>query len=131
VAARGVRTVAADGALRDHPYSSVRTADGGLGWVSGVLPYDRDGSVVLERDAALTAALRVLAERVTAAGATLADVVKVTAYLVDLGWRDALNEAWLATFEEPRPARTAVEVRALPRGAPIELDAVIHVAREA
>jgi len=126
---RGVRTVAADGSIADHPYSSVRTADGAVGWVSGVLPYDCDGAVVLERDAALAAALRVLDERVTAAGATLSDVVKVTVYLADLGWRDALNAAWLATFDDPRPARTAVEVQALPRGAPIELDAVIHMAR--
>lgn len=129
MAARSVRTVRADGG-HDHPYSSVRTADGAVGWVSGVLPYDRDGSVVFEREAALSAALRVLDERVTAAGANLSDVVKVTVYLVDLGWRDALNEAWLSTFDEPRPARTAVEVQALPRGAPIELDAVVHVRRE-
>jgi enamine deaminase RidA (YjgF/YER057c/UK114 family) len=131
VVAHDVRTVAADGSIEDHPYSSVRTADGAVGWVSGVLPYDRDGSVVVERDAAVAAVLRVLDERVSAAGATLGDVVKVTAYLVDLGWRDALNAAWLATFDDPRPARTAVEVQALPRGAPIELDAVIHVVREA
>lgn len=128
---RGVRTMAADGDLCDHPYSSVRTADGVLGWVSGVLPYDTEGEVVMARDAALAAALRVLDERVTAAGASLDDVVKVTTYLVDLGWRDALNEAWLEWFAEPRPARTAVEVQALPRGAPLELDAVIHVVREA
>lgn len=128
---RYVRTVAADGNRRDHPYSSVRSSDGVLGWVSGVLPYDTEGQLVTERDAALGAALRVLDERVTAAGASLGDVVKITVYLLDLGWRDALNEAWIAWFDEPRPARTAVEVRALPRGAPIELDAIIHVAREA
>ena len=130
MAARGVRTVMADGDPRDHPYSSVRSADGRLGWVSGVLPYAPDGTVEVHREAAVAAALRVLDERVAAAGATLADVVKITAYLVDLGWRDALNEAWLATFDHPRPARTAVEVRALPRGAQIELDAIIHVAGE-
>lgn len=127
----GLRTVAAEGDEHDHPYSSVRTTDGLVGWVSGVLPYAPDGSLVADRDLAVEAALRVLDERVQAAGARLDDVVKVTAYLVDLGWRDALNAAWLAHFAVPRPARTAVQVQALPRGAMIELDAVVHAAREA
>jgi 2-iminobutanoate/2-iminopropanoate deaminase len=131
VSASGLRTVAADGDLRDHPYSSVRTADGVVGWVSGILPYASDGSIVADRDGALAATMRVLEERLATAGARLEDVVKVTAYLVDLGWRDALNEAWLTTFAAPRPARTAVQVQALPRGAMIELDAVVHAVREA
>lgn len=131
MSAAGLRTVAADGDLRDHPYSSVRTADGVVGWVSGVLPYAPDGTIVADREAALAAAMRVLDERLGAAGAHLDDVVKVTVYLVDLAWRDALNDAWLTTFAEPRPARTAVQVAALPRGAMIELDAVVHAVREA
>lgn len=127
---------ALDGGLRDvstggdpeHPYSLVRSPDGRTGWLSGVLPYDVGGDVVHERDAALDAALRVLGERLDAAGATLDDVVKVTVYLTDLSWRDALNAAWRRTFTDPMPARTAVEVRALPKGAPVELDAVCFLA---
>ena len=121
-----MQTVPATGAGADHPYSLVRTVDGRTGWLSGVLPYDADGAVVRDRDGAIAAALRVLGERVAAAGATLADVVQVTAYLTDLDWRDALNEAWIATFPAPLPARTAVEVRALPRGAAIEVDAIAY-----
>jgi enamine deaminase RidA (YjgF/YER057c/UK114 family) len=109
---------------REHPYSLVRTPDGHIGWLSGVLPYDAAGAIVHERDAALDAVLRVLAERLAASGATLDDVVKVTVYLTDLSWRDAVNGVWYRAFGDPRPARTAVEVRALPRGAPVELDAV-------
>lgn len=108
----------------DHPYSLVRTVDGRTGWLSGVLPYGADGEVVHDRDAALDAALQVLGERLATAGATLDDVVKVTVYLTDLAWRDALNDVWRRVFSDPMPARTAVEVRALPKGAPVELDAV-------
>jgi 2-iminobutanoate/2-iminopropanoate deaminase len=109
----------------DHPYSLVRTVDGRLGWVSGVLPYGPDGAIVTDRDAAIDAALDVLAARLQDAGADLGDVVKVTAYLTDLGWRDALNAAFARRFRPPLPARTAVEVRRLPRDAPVELDAVV------
>lgn len=111
----------------DHPYAEVRTADGRLGWTSGVLPYDEDGRVVHDRDEAIRHCLRVLADRLAAADAGLDDVVKVTVYLTDLAWRDAVNVAFRRAFRPPLPARTAVEVRALPRGADIELDAVVHV----
>jgi 2-iminobutanoate/2-iminopropanoate deaminase len=110
----------------DHPYSLVRTADGRTGWVSGVLPYGPDGRLVTERDTAIEAALDVLATRLADAGARLDDVVKVTVYLTDLGWRDALNAAFVRRFRPPFPARTAIEVRRLPRDAPIELDAVVQ-----
>lgn len=109
----------------DHPYSLVRVA-GSTGYVSGVLPYDAGGEIVTERDAAVDAVLAVLGERLARAGFALRDVVKTTVYLTDLGWRDAVNVAFHRAFEPPRPARTAVEVRGLPRGAAIELDAVVH-----
>lgn len=119
-----MRTVVGDSAAVEHPYSLVRTIDGCTAWVSGVLPYDERGRVVAEPSAAIAAALRVLRERLADAGASLDDVVKVTVYLTDLGWRDALNEAFHDAFRPPRPARSAVEVRRLPRGAAIELDAI-------
>jgi 2-iminobutanoate/2-iminopropanoate deaminase len=110
-----------------HPYSLVRTVDARTAWVSGVLPYRPDGALEHLPEAAIAAALRVLGERLADAGATIGDVVKVTVFLTDLGWRDALDDAWRRTWRPPRPARTAVEVRALPRGAAIELDAVAQV----
>lgn len=124
----GLRTTPAETETDlDHPYSLVRTVDGRTAWVSGVLPYGPDGRIVTDRDDAIDAALRVLDERLGDAGASLADVVKVTVYLTDLGWRDALNAAFVDRFRPPLPARTAVEVRRLPRDAPIELDAVVQV----
>ncbi|MGH2684233.1 MAG: RidA family protein, partial [Actinomycetota bacterium] len=103
----------------EHPYTLVRRA-GPTAYVSGVLPYGLDGEIVHDRDEAIERVLAVLAERLDAAGLSLDDVVKTTVYLTDLAWRDALNVAFHRGFRPPRPARTAVEVRALPRGAAIE-----------
>ena len=60
-----------------------------------------------------------------AAGGGLADVVKLTVYLTDLGNFACLNEIMAAYFSEPYPARAAVGVAALPRGALVEADAVM------
>ena len=61
-----------------------------------------------------------------AAGATLADAVKVTVYLTDMGDFAKVNEAYAAAFEghEP-PARVAIAVSALPKGAQVEMDAIV------
>ena len=60
-------------------------------------------------------------------GASLADVVKKTVYLVDMSDFALLNEVWIATFAEPRPARSAVGVAALPLGARVEVEAWAYV----
>jgi 2-iminobutanoate/2-iminopropanoate deaminase len=60
-------------------------------------------------------------------GATLADVVKATVFLVDMSEFPVLNEVWVATFSTPRPARSAVGVAALPLGARVEVEAWAHV----
>ncbi len=59
-----------------------------------------------------------------AAGASLADVVKFTVYLIDLGDFPQVNEIMAQRLSEPFPARAAVEVSALPRGAKVEIDAI-------
>jgi len=62
-----------------------------------------------------------------AAGGGLGDVVKLTVYLTDLGNFARLNEIMASYFTEPYPARAAVGVASLPRGALVEVDAVMHV----
>jgi len=64
-----------------------------------------------------------------AAGASLDDVVKVSVFLVDLGNFAKLNEVMAQYFEQPYPARAAVGVAALPRGALVEVEAVLVTAR--
>jgi len=61
----------------------------------------------------------------TAAGGSLADVVKLTIYLTDLAHFARVNEIMAGYFAQPYPARAAVGVAALPRGALVEADAVI------
>jgi reactive intermediate/imine deaminase len=60
-----------------------------------------------------------------AAGGSLADVVKVNIYLVDLGQFALVNQVMAEYFQEPYPARAAVGVAALPRGAQVEMDGVM------
>ncbi|WP_205844041.1 Rid family hydrolase [Nakamurella deserti] len=110
-----------------HPYSTVRRA-GDVLFVAGQLGVAGGdivaGGVVAEARQAfanLTAAL-------SAEDLTTADLVKVTVYLVDMADRPAMDEVYVATLGEPRPARTCVAVAQLPFGARIELDAVAAVA---
>ncbi len=72
-----------------------------------------------------------LAAVAKAGGGTLADVVKLNVYLTDLGNFRAVNEIMARYFREPYPARAAVGVAALPRGAAVEMDAVMVLAKTA
>jgi len=60
-----------------------------------------------------------------AAGGSLADVVKLNIYLVDLGQFALVNQVMAGYFKEPYPARAAIGVAALPRDAQVEMDAVM------
>src|SRR5258705_6515046 len=60
-----------------------------------------------------------------AAGGTLQDVVKLNVFLTDLAHFPLVNEVMAQYFEKPYPARAAVGVAALPKGAMVEMDAVM------
>ena len=62
-----------------------------------------------------------------AAGGTLNDVVRFTVYLTDLGHFAKVNEIMATYLIEPYPARAAVGVASLPRGALVEVDAIMHL----
>ncbi len=68
-----------------------------------------------------------LAAVAEAAGGSLADAVKLTVYLTDLKNFALVNEVMAEYFKEPYPARAAIGVAALPRGAAVEVDAVLVV----
>lgn len=68
--------------------------------------------------------LRAVAE---AGGGTLADVVKLNVYLTDLGHFPLINQVMAEYFQAPYPARAAVGVAALPKGAAVEMDAVMVI----
>ncbi len=121
-------TVNADGApAAVGPYvHAVRT--GGLLFCSGQIPLD-PGSGELVGDTPAEQAQRCLENLsivCAAAGASLADAVRVTVYMTDLGAFNDVNEVYAKAFEgsEP-PARVAIGVAALPKGAQVEMDAVV------
>ena len=62
-----------------------------------------------------------------AAGGSLDDVVKLNVYLTDLSHFAKVNEIMATYFRQPYPARAAVGVAALPRGALVEMDGVLHL----
>ncbi len=62
-----------------------------------------------------------------ASGGTLADVVKLNVFLTDLGHFAQVNEIMAQYFHEPYPARAAVGVASLPRGALVEADAIMVI----
>ncbi|MGA2472227.1 MAG: Rid family detoxifying hydrolase [Acidimicrobiales bacterium] len=109
------------------PYSPVRRVGD---WVvtSGQigLSTDDSGAPTLVSGGTVTQlrqALQNVAEVLAIEGATLADVVKTTLYLVDMGDFAAVNEVWVEYFSENRPTRSAVAVAALPLGARAEVEA--------
>ena len=64
-----------------------------------------------------------------AAGGSLADVVKLNVFLTDLAHFPLVNEAMAQYFREPYPARAAIGVAALPKGAAVEMDAIMVLTR--
>jgi 2-iminobutanoate/2-iminopropanoate deaminase len=74
--------------------------------------------------AELNQALDNLAAVLDAAGLGLDDVVKVTLFLADLAAGAAVNACWGERFAQPWPARSTVQVAALPAGALVEIDAI-------
>ena len=121
-------TVTAQGApAAVGPYvHAVRT--GGLLFCSGQVSLDPDTGELRGDTPAEQAAhcLENLSIVCAAAGATLADAVRVTVYLTDMGAFAEVNEAYARAFEgSDPPARVAIGVAALPKGAQVEMDAVI------
>jgi reactive intermediate/imine deaminase len=100
---------------------------GELLYVSGQIPLVPDSMELIGEDVALQ--IRQVFENLSgvieAADATLNDTIKFTVYLTDLSHFPKVNEIMSALLSEPYPARVAVEVSALPRGALVEIDAIV------
>ena len=98
-------------------------------YVSGQIPLDpATGELVGgDMEAQIRRVFANLQAIVEAAGATFANVVKLNVYLVDLKHFALVNQTMAQYFREPFPARAAVGVASLPRGAQIEMECVLHV----
>ena len=108
------------------PYSHAVRA-GGLLFCSGQIPLDPDSGELVGESPAQQArrCLDNLSSVCAAAGASLGDAVRVTVYMTDLGAFNEVNEVYGTYFESEPPARVAIGVAALPRGAQVEIDAVV------
>ena len=121
-----IETTNAPGAI--GPYSQgMRTGD--LLFTSGQLPIDPTTGKMVEGSVAdrTHQAIKNLRAVIEAAGGGLADVVKTTVFLSDIGDFQAVNTVYAEYFEAPFPARSAFQVAALPLGADLEIEAVVAI----
>ena len=108
------------------PYSQGIKA-GNTVWISGQIPLDPISMTLVEGDIAAQAeqVFTNLAAVAEAAGGTLNNAVKVNISLTDLSDFDGVNTVMASHFEAPYPARACVQVAALPKGADIEVEAIL------
>ena len=96
-------------------------------YISGQIPLDPASMEIVEGgvDAQITRVFDNLKAVAQASGGSLGDVVKLNIFLTDLSCFPTVNEIMARYFDEPYPARAAVEVSALPKGVAVEMDAVL------
>ena len=108
------------------PYSQAIASGAGLVFVSGQLPIDPatgafpEGGVKEQTEQSLLNAKAIL----EMAGLNLSAVVKTTVFLADMGDFAAMNEVYAHFFSAPFPARSAVAVKTLPKGALVEIECI-------
>lgn len=99
-------------------------------YLSGQIPLDPDSMNLVEGniDAQIRRVFDNLLAVAEAAGGSFGDVVKLNVFLTDLGHFARVNTIMAEYFQAPYPARAAIGVAALPRGAGVEMDAVLVLA---
>ncbi len=123
------KTIDADGApAAVGPYSHAVEANGLL-FCSGQIPLDTESGEIVGTTPAEQArrCLENLQTVCRAAGAELGDAVRCTVYMTDLSAFAEVNEVYAEFFPSEPPARAAVGVAALPRGAQVEIDAIVSL----
>jgi reactive intermediate/imine deaminase len=96
-------------------------------YLAGQIPLDPQTMALVSDD--MAEAIRRVFENLravaAAAGGSLADIVKLNVFLIDLSHFPLVNQIMADYFEEPYPARAVVGVASLPKGAAIEMDAIM------
>lgn len=110
------------------PYSQAIQI-GGLLFVSGQVPIDPSTGAIVEGDIKAQAqqSLNNLKAILNAAGTNMGAVVKTTVFLADMNDFAAMNEVYAQFFQEPFPARSAVQVARLPKDAKVEIEAIAQL----
>ena len=108
------------------PYSQAIKA-GSMVFLSGQIPLNPETMELVSDDVAAQThqVFKNLIAVAEAAGGSLANAVKLTIYLTDLGDFAVVNEIMAGYFNEPYPARATIQVSALPKGSAVEIDAVL------
>ena len=121
-----IETEAAPAAV--GPYSQAVVADG-VCYTAGQIAITPDGTDLTDRpiDEQTRQCLENLEGILTAAGGSLADVLKTTVYLEDIETYETVNEIYGAYFPGTPPARSAVGVSVLPKGAGVEIEAIARI----
>ncbi len=98
-------------------------------YLSGQIPLLPETMELVDGDmqAQITRVFDNLSAVAEAAGGSLSDVVKLNIFLVDLSHFALVNEVMASTFTEPYPARAAIGVASLPKGAQVEMDAIMQI----
>lgn len=98
-------------------------------FISGQIPLEPGTMNIVDEDirAQTHRVFNNLAAVAREGGGNLDDVVKLTVFLTDLRHFSVVNEVMAEHFNPPYPARAAVGVAALPKGVPIEIDAIVHL----
>jgi reactive intermediate/imine deaminase len=98
-------------------------------YLSGQIPLDPESGDLVDGDirAQITRVFDNLQAVAQAAGGGLNDVAKLNVFLTDLSHFPLVNEVMASYFAEPYPARAAVGVAALPKGAAVEMDAILEL----
>jgi len=98
-------------------------------YLSGQIPLVPESMDLIEGD--MASQIRRVFDNLTAvcqaAGGELGDIVKLNVFLTDLGDFPIVNEIMAEYFSEPYPARAAIGVAALPKGAGVEMDAIMYL----
>lgn len=109
------------------PYSQAIKV-GNTVYLSGQIPLDPTSMEVVEgMEKQICQVFDNLSAVAEAAGGTLQDIVKLNIFLTDLGHFALVNDVMTRYFLQPYPARAAIGVAALPKGVPVEMDAVMVV----
>ena len=108
------------------PYSQAIKA-GPMVFLSGQIPLDPKSMEIVSDDVAAQThqVFKNLIAVAEAAGGSLSNAAKLTIYLTDLGDFAVVNEIMAGYFSEPYPARATIQVSALPKGARVEIDAIL------
>ncbi len=114
------------------PYSQAVRA-GEFVYISGQIPLDPSTGELVGADihSQVEQVFDNLGAVAQAAGGSLADAVRISIYLTDMGHFSLVNEVMAQYLSEPYPSRAALGVAALPKGAAVEMDAVLYLPTQA